>query len=403
MPQNDRSLIPIFLFVVALHLSLLLLPEYLSDSKPLPKPKERLVVKTIPLNENREIVSPIKIAPEPVAELEPTPPQVMVSEPIAIGEPLPVPVLIEPGQESKKTETTPKPEPQPEPVKPEHEIPKESKPEPEIESKKEASPERPLETEVAPKSIPKEESKPKIKPQAKKEPTKKATPATKKIVKKLESPPKKDKKKQPLAKKPDIAKKKETKLQKKKEVEKSAPKAKPKKEEAKTAKKSEEGQKKPKVDPAVIAAQEAAKTKRRDLLASAQKSIAKIEPTHDKLGASQISLESVPKVPRSIDSLQIEAILGEKKGELTSQEIGYHEELARRLKLLLRLPEFGEVKIKLTLERSGQFVKVVIISTESDSNRQYIEKSLPKLKYPSFGNNFTDKEQYTFVIALSNE
>ena len=89
--------------------------------------------------------------------------------------------------------------------------------------------------------------------------------------------------------------------------------------------------------------------------------------------------------------------------ELNDKEIGYRDELAGRLKLLLRLPEFGEVKIKLTLSRAGKVAKVSIVSAESAANRTYIEKTIPTLSFPSFGNNFGTLPEYTFLISLSND
>ena len=84
-------------------------------------------------------------------------------------------------------------------------------------------------------------------------------------------------------------------------------------------------------------------------------------------------------------------------------EVSYRDELANRLKLLLRLPEYGEVKVKLTIERSGKIAKVLIISSESSANRKYIEKTLPGLTFPQFGTRFGDVDQYTFSITLGNE
>ncbi len=153
----------------------------------------------------------------------------------------------------------------------------------------------------------------------------------------------------------------------------------------------------------VNAQEAAAQVKRRELIASAQKSIAKIGQSHDTLAeGSAVSFASTT-LPGRIDNLQVETFREEAAEPLTSQEITYYDELASRLKLLLRLPEFGEVKIRLTLTRAGRFVKVSIVRAESNANRKYIEKTLPTVKYPSFGNNFSQMNEYTFVIALSNE
>ena len=70
---------------------------------------------------------------------------------------------------------------------------------------------------------------------------------------------------------------------------------------------------------------------------------------------------------------------------------------------MLRLPEFGEVKIKLTLERTGRVIKVQVLNAESELNRKYIEKEIESLALPPFGNNFKGMTEFTFSITLSNE
>ena len=74
-----------------------------------------------------------------------------------------------------------------------------------------------------------------------------------------------------------------------------------------------------------------------------------------------------------------------------------------KLRRLLRLPEFGDVKLKLTLERSGKIANVSVLSAQSSLNRTYIESTLPTLKFSDFGKNFSGQSQYTFVINLTNE
>lgn len=127
--------------------------------------------------------------------------------------------------------------------------------------------------------------------------------------------------------------------------------------------------------------------KQKELLAKAQEKIAKIQ-----------SVKNTPvKLPMP-DLIALDA-----EPDLNDMVIGYRDELAGRLKLMLRLPEFGEVKIKLTLDKSGRVIKVIVISSESDLNRKYVENELPSLPLPAFGNNFNGMTEYTFPITLSNE
>lgn len=93
------------------------------------------------------------------------------------------------------------------------------------------------------------------------------------------------------------------------------------------------------------------------------------------------------------------------KGSPTSSEraSGYEEELVTRLRLLLRLPEYGAVRVSMVLNRKGQVQKVSILSTESLKNQDYIEKTLPGIVFPGFVAHFEGEEQHEFIISLSNE
>jgi len=71
--------------------------------------------------------------------------------------------------------------------------------------------------------------------------------------------------------------------------------------------------------------------------------------------------------------------------------------------LLLRLPDYGDVKVNLTLDRTGKVFKISVINAESVANRKYIEKALPEMSFPEFGTNFASAAEYTFAITLSNE
>lgn len=421
--KQERSLIPITIFVMVLHLVVFFLSDNYTDKLSTPKAKERLVVTTIPLNEKKELpkkqaepfqesVIPIEMPP-----LQSIPaPEPAIEQVIAVTEPPPVPL--------PKLELMPLPLPEPEPLQQtlvEEPIPQPSEEKKIEEPKPEPKPSAPLEEktlekakpEPKPKAPPPKEKKPEIaKTQPKPQPKPKPKPESVKTkepptpVKKVEKAEKKPVLTRAPEKKPLPAVKPEKpKPTVKNEVKKESLAKAPVKKEApkKSLEKKIEAPPPPKIDPEVVAAQEAAKAKRQALLNSAQKSIAKIERTHDKLGASQEITQVAPAIPRPIESLQIETLSIEKSQNLTPQQIGYHEELASRLKLLLRLPDYGEVKIKLTIERTGCFVKVAIVSAESASNRKYIEKTLPTLKYPSFGSHFGSVEQCTFAIALSND
>lgn len=78
-------------------------------------------------------------------------------------------------------------------------------------------------------------------------------------------------------------------------------------------------------------------------------------------------------------------------------EPSYQETLAAYLHQALNLPEYGEVKIQLTLNKDGTVAKLSVLKAESSRNKTYLEKNLPLLKFPSL-----EKEE-TFVFTFCNE
>nr|WP_166154139.1 hypothetical protein [Neochlamydia sp. AcF84]NGY94174.1 hypothetical protein [Neochlamydia sp. AcF84] len=144
--------------------------------------------------------------------------------------------------------------------------------------------------------------------------------------------------------------------------------------------------------------------KKKKLLATAQASIAKLEQNraHQNASfsqASQTALASANAIPTlQIDNLPIAQTLPS-----PAVERSYRDELASRLKLLLKLPEHGEVQLKLTVDRLGRAIKVNVIKSPSHLNRLYVEKNLPMLKFPPLGREFAGMPEYTFIIQLSNE
>lgn len=147
-----------------------------------------------------------------------------------------------------------------------------------------------------------------------------------------------------------------------------------------------------KIDPK----EEAIKASQRKLLAKAREKTNKIDLAQDKLIATA-SLEN-PGAPSRIETLHIETT-----ASLSEKELSYRNELAHRIKMLLKLPQYGDIQIKLTVDRSGNVLNMQVLTSESKENKSYIEKTLPKLKMPSFGDHFGGDVQQTFTITMSNE
>lgn len=141
---------------------------------------------------------------------------------------------------------------------------------------------------------------------------------------------------------------------------------------------------------------QAKNAKQKEFLAIAKQNLAKI----DKIEVSKVNSKKAI-LPEQIGTLSVDAVvLTENSGSLNVRELGYRDELGARLKKLLKLPEHGEVKIKLTLDKTGKFIRVDIVNTESDKNKKYIENTIKTLTFPSFQGAFQNLPEYTFSITL---
>lgn len=268
-----------------------------------------------------------------------------------------------------------------------------------VEKVAEAPAPMPVIEEVVPEPLPEVKPEPKKVEVKKPEPVKKPAPTPPKA----QPTPKKEAAKPKTSPKPkEPAVKKEVKP---KAVEKPAPKP------AEAAKSNEAQQAAEKMKQQALeqqrvkeAAQQAEKQRQRKLLADAEERIAKIGAGHGKVDPGKSGKLASVALPSALSSLHIDA-LPDSPGAapLSFKEASYRDELAGRLKLMLRLPEYGDVRVKLTLERSGKVSKVVVESSASKANGKYIEKTLPGLTFPPFGTNFGNDAHYTFSITLSNE
>lgn len=139
------------------------------------------------------------------------------------------------------------------------------------------------------------------------------------------------------------------------------------------------------------------------LLREAEESIAKISQNSHKSSKKQ-PLD----LPKRIQSLKIDTELSCIKAdndslEKNSKGLSYQNELALRLKSLLHLPEFGEVKLRLTIKRNGSLAAMTILKSESEKNCKYLEKELKTLRFPDFSSSFDGEAEHSFTITLSNE
>jgi len=88
---------------------------------------------------------------------------------------------------------------------------------------------------------------------------------------------------------------------------------------------------------------------------------------------------------------------------ITPSEKNYTQSLVRALKSMLTLPEFGEVKIAITIDRSGRVTHLSVLGAESIQNQKMVERVLKEAKFSSFEANFSGEKEHTFAIVLKND
>lgn len=392
--RQEPSFFLFLLAVVLMHLGLLGIGSFWNPSPPKPKEKTKVVVQTIrldPVKPSTTAKSRISPPAPPAAALSPPPPPKPILQPES-PKTAAVPVQDEIAMEKEipqlKEEAPPKkeevkpapkeievPRPPPQAIKPPSpEIKKESKPEPK---------------KTAPKPAPQENKKP---------PAKKTAP-----VKKPAEPAKKP------ANNPEPAKPKpDQEAEKKKQQEKAEAEKKKEKEQAEAEKKrAQELAAEKKRQQEIAAAEEAARQKEQALISKARENLAKIGESRDKISSSSPSLRlDETNLPKELGALQVDALPVSEQGggvDWGAKEVSYSSEVASRLKKALRLPDYGAVKIKLTLDRTGKVVKVETVQSESHKNKAYVESKVPGLLFPPFGQRFKDAEQNTFVITFQND
>lgn len=147
--------------------------------------------------------------------------------------------------------------------------------------------------------------------------------------------------------------------------------------------------------PTAVVTQAPVDKRRQELLRQLEESIEKIEESPHKYTS-----EPEPKVVKSVGKLSIDEVAPTQPAPKAS---AYEDELVGRLQLLLRLPDYGNVRVRLRLARNGTVRGVEILSSESASNRVYVENTLPTLQFPAFGSQFKGEEVHEFLLTLTND
>lgn len=138
--------------------------------------------------------------------------------------------------------------------------------------------------------------------------------------------------------------------------------------------------------------------KKAELLAKAKENLSKVLNGESFKGQKSESSVSNLQDLGKIDALKIDSV-----DVQATEDMGYAGSLASCLRKMLCLPEQGEVKVCLTLDRRGNFVDVEFLGSKSAYNEKYLEKTIPGIKYPPFGKSFENEPKHSFIITLTND
>ncbi len=89
-------------------------------------------------------------------------------------------------------------------------------------------------------------------------------------------------------------------------------------------------------------------------------------------------------------------------GEAISSE-ALKELLVQELRSMLHLPEYGEVKMKLTIRSDGSIREVIVLKTASKKNEEYLQKELPKHAFQFLQDLGSQEKELSFVITFCND
>lgn len=84
------------------------------------------------------------------------------------------------------------------------------------------------------------------------------------------------------------------------------------------------------------------------------------------------------------------------------EEPTYSEFLVAFLQGTLDLPEFGEVKVKMEIDRFGKLVDCVVLEAKSKKNGEFLKERLPDLSFPALAEFGILDSTHVFTITFRN-
>ncbi|MEM7175013.1 MAG: hypothetical protein AAF443_03675 [Chlamydiota bacterium] len=128
------------------------------------------------------------------------------------------------------------------------------------------------------------------------------------------------------------------------------------------------------------------KRQNQQVLQEIGEALAKIAPLQSKI-EPDLPLD----IPNSLGTLQVDQPQTSQEQKLTEDPLIFY------LKRHLKLPEYGDVTVEMTLA-SGKLKKMKILASESEVNASYLKHHLPLLAFP-----MAQEGQKTWTLTFCNE
>ena len=100
--------------------------------------------------------------------------------------------------------------------------------------------------------------------------------------------------------------------------------------------------------------------------------------------------------------LQLPQIIQPKQAPPAVADPNYGEYLIAYLQNALDLPEYGDVKAKIEIDRFGQLVKCEILEAKNKKNAEFLKNRLPDLAFPCLNEFGIFDTTQSFTITFRN-
>ena len=102
---------------------------------------------------------------------------------------------------------------------------------------------------------------------------------------------------------------------------------------------------------------------------------------------------SVPQLKLSVENFT---------SNKSNEDARYATLLVTTLQAFLLLPEYGQVSLKLTIDRNGVLVDWEILECSSTENKKYLKQMLPTLSFPQLEGSYQGKSTVIFPLRLQS-